>query len=292
MKILNSKFSAIWYFKKYKIIFVSIPKNASTFFLNSLIFNQEKKSGNNKFNFSLTDSGDHLKLPYVGFKFLFITNYYYLLNKRAKYKFVTVVRNPYTRVFSAWADKILLCDPYFFKDYKNLCCKAFCGSTKEIKNSFEFFLEYLYSEGLKSDDFNVHWMPQHLFLDYKNLDYFYIGKYEKLDQVIKFFNKFNLNLSPSTIKNDSFIKYESRFISKRSKFLIKKIYKDDFKYFNYSQPPPKSFRKQNIKEIQMLVELQRKNNIQYSNNISFKSLLLFLINSLLIKLKKVLKNLL
>jgi hypothetical protein len=93
-----------------------------------------------------------------------------------------VVRNPYTRLVSAWRSKVLVCDPGFEDVYKKMRGEL-PGVTNKSLISFREFVDFV--ERFEDLDLcNPHWRRQstHLFLPAMNFNM--IGKTERIDDVL------------------------------------------------------------------------------------------------------------
>lgn len=143
----------------------------------------------------------------------------------------TFVRNPYTRILSAYLDKIK-------KDTiekKHLYEYAKIDFKKEI--SFGEFLTVL--EKIPPMNLNPHFRPQYLNTCYPLIQYDLIGKFENFSHDFSYLlNKFFENHNISTVdhhKTDATQKdifdefYTVKCIKK-----VQQIYAQDFLYFNYS----------------------------------------------------------
>ena len=240
--IFNNKFSNILYIKKHKILYVATPKAACTslklFFANTLGLKIEK-------HISLHASPElaiHDFLIYKNFSLFFILYKSFLnLNKQRDIKTFCIVRNPYTRIFSAWQNKILEGDQNYISKYSFLDKNLKINSKKTIQNAFEDFLIYLDKNIVNIENFDNHWRPQSIFLDIKNVRYDFIGKVEEFDAIKKFLgNQLNMKTINIPRVNETHLKFDHSFISPLAKKLILKIFPEDFKNFNYPKEPPKS----------------------------------------------------
>jgi hypothetical protein len=98
---------------------------------------------------------------------------------------MTVVRNPYTRVLSAW-NKVMLCEPGAEEQY--LAIKGeIPGFTSKNLITLAEFVDYLTTQDLRTCD--AHWSFQttHLFMD--ALDFNFVGKIENMAEVMEQFSQ-------------------------------------------------------------------------------------------------------
>jgi hypothetical protein len=149
-----------------------------------------------------------------------------------------VVRNPYKRVFSAWQSKLLLREPfqsqkYWDKNFFNLPV----DSISNIRDAFESFLEHLAT--FESPRYwDIHWTPQYQLLRPDIINYSVIGKIEEVGILESLLSQ-HLGSdfsSPFARKrtNESLIPFHSDFISDKAVKLIRDLYGEDFRSFDYS----------------------------------------------------------
>ena len=93
---------------------------------------------------------------------------------------VTIVRNPYTRVLSAWR-KIMLCEPGYEQYYMAIKGQLPAMVKKDLITLAEF-VAYLETEDLRTC--NAHWAYQHSFAFIDALNYDCVGKVENMAQVM------------------------------------------------------------------------------------------------------------
>lgn len=209
--------------KKYSFLYYSTPKVACTTIITTLqiLEGSEKKDINNVHNksksnlFGLNDSG---------------LSYDEVFHDTKLYKFC-FVRNPYTRVLSAYLDKIVeRRDPNWITIYQNLGFKPWKNYS---------FLEFLIaSDRLKSHYVDMHWRPLSYILRTDKIAYDYIGKFENFDSDFRtILNNLGVPEAPihtmdlhATKANSSFDKY----YSSKELDMVNFIYKDDFEQFDYA----------------------------------------------------------
>jgi hypothetical protein len=144
---------------------------------------------------------------------------------------MTVVRNPYTRVLSAW-DRVRLCYPTHEAQYLAIKGQLPDLSEKDLINLQEF-INYLKTQDLRTSD--AHWSTQtsHLFMD--ALDFTLVGKLENMEKVL-------LQFLQHVGKSNS-IAIERRNVSHRSSASgyspglarqVYGLYVDDFERLSYS----------------------------------------------------------
>lgn len=159
-----------------------------------------------------------------------------------------VVRNPFTRIFSAWSDKIVkgrhdntrhsLADP-------NIYCRVI-ANLEDARASFEAFVACLHdTPGMFRS--NRHWMPQFLLLRPDLLRYDCITQLENPHALQAALAgilgaDFKDPLQGERPKNTSPLSYHPDFITPKAAEYIRALYADDFACFGYDAavlPPGK-----------------------------------------------------
>lgn len=155
---------------KYKIIYCAIPKNASGFLRRWFLI----LSGHNTDDLPSKNIGKLLS-PYI------------LKNKKLinKYNKFSFVRNPYSRLVSAFINKFSIHNKQVHKITHPVISyiqKNIDNNVNEYNITFKHFAEYLYQKNnLKNED--DHWKPQWMFLN--NIDFNFIGKIETFNENFK-----------------------------------------------------------------------------------------------------------
>ncbi|MGM0433323.1 MAG: sulfotransferase family protein [Pseudomonadota bacterium] len=135
------------------------------------------------------------------------------------------VRNPYTRVLSAFLDKVE---------------RRANRNNRDV--SFLEFLEYLERGGLYS---NAHWAPQHslLLLPFERFDFF--GKTENLNKDLSYvlqqlglYSESDGVLSALSNSTGASKKIDS-YYDKETRLKVKELYSEDFNFFGYSSELPR-----------------------------------------------------
>lgn len=96
-----------------------------------------------------------------------------------KYFLFTFVRNPYTRILSAYLDKIARLENTAFQSTRDRVM-TFSDTRRDL--TFETFIRYLEKEGLYK---NPHWIPQIGLLPVRVDQIHFIGKVENLDNDLR-----------------------------------------------------------------------------------------------------------
>ncbi len=153
-----------------------------------------------------------------------------------------LVRNPFTRLFSAWQSKILLREPiqadvFIGTDFYNQEVR----SVEDIARNVESFLEYLHANQWP-DITDPHWAPQSEVLRIDKLSYSQIAKLEEPESLWEnLADRIGSNAfsNPAQHKcNESLLPYAAQFFTERSIQLVRKLYAADFMAFDYSLLPP------------------------------------------------------
>ncbi len=148
------------------------------------------------------------------------------------YKFA-FVRNPYTRILSAYLDKIKR-----YREEKDGILRFLGLTDKDTHITFHTFLETL--EKMDPKLMNAHFRPQYLQLCYPEVNYNFIGRFERLTEDIDtvLSKIFNENTEVKTLKPHQTGASEKdkllKFYSKREIQLVQNIFAQDFIYFDYS----------------------------------------------------------
>ena len=220
--------------QQFNFIYISTPKVASTsikwWFSN--IHGIKKSSLHAKTNEQDKDLDVHHSLIKLTKNVRNITRKEFYSKKY--YRFA-IVRNPYTRIFSAWASKILIYDPLIFKSFLHF------GSDdhkimikKDIAVKFEKFLKYI----SKNKTWDPHFTDQFGLLRPDLIPYNKVFRLENKNELIRKMGSRDLKNPFSKKSNEALISFRPEYITAKSESIIKKLYKRDFKYFKYSLQKP------------------------------------------------------
>jgi hypothetical protein len=143
-----------------------------------------------------------------------------------------IVRNPYTRLISAWRSKVALCEPGFEYVYRDVR-----GSLPQSHNDLISFPEFLdYVERSDPAAYDPHWMLQtdHLFHD--ALQFSFLGKMENLGDALARFQLHLGNREQVGVDNSNQAAYrEAVTLSGDQAHRIYKIYQNDFEKLGYGR---------------------------------------------------------
>ena len=153
---------------------------------------------------------------------------------------MTFVRNPYTRILSAYLDKFVQDHRGQFLKYAEQARALNKNHASEKRITFEDFVNLVSRQ--RPEDMNRHWRPQVLTIRMDRIKYDFIGRVEKFDEDVGVFLgslKAELGIDPSSLSH-SFHKTDAR--SKIRKYFsnpalvqqVYEIYREDFETFGYS----------------------------------------------------------
>ena len=163
-----------------------------------------------------------------------------LLNSNNYFTF-TFVRNPFSRLLSAYLDKFMLNN----WEKKRIMIELQIEPNSDF--SFMDFLNVIKKTNVIDQD--IHWMPQNCLLpkNVKSIDY--IGKFESFDkdwnEILTTLNNRAFSSTKDHIKSQDITWHKtnsdrvlSKYYNKESTELVKELYIEDFKAFNYSVDLP------------------------------------------------------
>ncbi len=154
------------------------------------------------------------------------------------YRFA-LVRNPYTRLFSTWSDKVLK----GLHEEIRVKLRNWDGyhtpptNIEEVRAGFEGFVSHLHDvPGMSHRD--RHWIPQASLLRPDILRYNCIAKLEDPGKLQKELAQmlgpaYKDPLQMNTAKHVSILSYNPEFITPKAKKLIQSLYAEDFELFQY-----------------------------------------------------------
>ena len=157
-----------------------------------------------------------------------------------------LVRNPYTRIFSAWQSKWLIRESLQISGYESADFFAYPVETvDDIRSSFEAFLEYLYAEEWPVLR-DVHVTPQADLLEPELIDYRIIAHVEDPTVLLGLLSEHlgDAYRNPLATKsmNVGLLPYCGGFYSDRAMELVNEMYARDFELFGYPPEVPAGSR--------------------------------------------------
>ena len=149
-------------------------------------------------------------------------NTYNEVNNMTSFVFV---RHPYTRLVSAYEDKILA----------NETKRKFRSYQKKGRGSFPHFIDVIIAKHELNDNLDVHFRPFHQICDFCHVDFDIIGKLETFDEDIEAVSGLKLKLSKRHVNKKRQQGYKKYFKELNSQQLkrLEEIYFLDFKLFDY-----------------------------------------------------------
>lgn len=161
--------------------------------------------------------------------------------EQENYRFLTFVRNPYTRLLSCYRDKIMGNGEQKLKILQKL------GRGEEPLDSFVSFSDFAKAVASQTDlEMNPHWRVQTSHILYGLVNYEFIGRFEQYDQdFIKLFNLLGINDQdiPETrhlnrTKTGTSEQCEE-FYNPEVQELVYQRYRPDFENFGYAHDLPR-----------------------------------------------------
>lgn len=165
------------------------------------------------------------------------------------------VRDPFVRLISAYRDKFVELNEYYYSDFGSMILQRYANisqpptSAQEafragIRPSFTHFIKYLLDpQTEKEEPFDEHWQQIHRLCHPCQIDYDFIGKLETLDEDTEHLLKI-LGLDkhihfPPGYENRTAVDWEQEWfanISLADRRELYSLYETDFKLFGYDKP--------------------------------------------------------
>jgi len=147
---------------------------------------------------------------------------------------MSVVRNPYTRLISAWRNRVQLCEPEYAYLYLKIRGRLPDAGKKSLI-SFEEFVDYI-SANQDLSTCDLHWRRQvdHIFI--KALNYSHIGKTEKLADTLQRFQQHLGRTEPFPRDSRNASGFETAVtLTEGLADAIHSLYRPDFEAFGYDR---------------------------------------------------------
>jgi len=145
---------------------------------------------------------------------------------------MTIVRNPYDRLISAWRSKVVLCEPGFEQIYLVLKGQIPHHKSKP-RISFEEFVQYLASR-CDVRTANGHWRRQTDHTFFTSLNFSWVGKLERLSETLQ---QFQLHLGRNEPlrfeERNASIEFDHVGFDLRLANMISDLYRPDFDTLGY-----------------------------------------------------------
>ncbi len=162
---------------------------------------------------------------------------------------IAFLRNPYTRLFSAWQSKILIRDPLSTawrtfsesEEGRQAGTSTTMGiSIESIRHDLTLFVEFLMRDQQSLNE-DAHFRPQWLHLRPDLIGYDFLGRIE-LGAATLAEHLGNCGAPPSVLagppRNVSILPFDPDFMSDEAIQGVREIYRDDFRNFAYETDPP------------------------------------------------------
>ncbi|KAL1282673.1 hypothetical protein QQF64_001476 [Cirrhinus molitorella] len=176
-------------------------------------------------------------------------------HKLKNYKKFLFVRDPFVRLISAFRDKFLKPDDYFYETYGSVMLKRYANISKPPKSvekafaagirlSFTHFIKYLLDpQTEKTTPFNEHWQQMYRLCHPCQIEYDFIGKLETVDEdtehLLNILGLDNYIHFPPGYENRTALDWEQEWfanISVADRRKLYHLYETDFRFFEYEKP--------------------------------------------------------
>ncbi|KAL1282672.1 hypothetical protein QQF64_001475 [Cirrhinus molitorella] len=176
-------------------------------------------------------------------------------HKLKNYTKFLFVRDPFVRLISAFRDKFLKPDDYFYNTYGSVMLQRYASistppkSVKKafaagIRLSFSHFIKYLLDpQTEKTTPFNEHWQQMYRLCHPCQIEYDFIGKLETLDEdaehLLKILGLDKYIHFPPGYENRTALDWEQEWfanISVADRRKLYHLYETDFRFFEYDKP--------------------------------------------------------
>lgn len=258
------------------LVFVDIPKAAGTSIKHLLLLNSGKSLNNRILSKSNIETSQEMLIHNHENNPL---NTLGNLNEvelndilfNSKWKKFCVVRNPFTRIFSAWFSKILLREPTYINKVEGYQLPKMFNKISEIYLYFENFIENIYN-----NQFHVrldpHWDTQYNLLFEDSIKWDRIFKFEKIDQSLpNYFKQLKLKHYKVNKFNISGLSYEHWRVSSKCKKMIYELFEKDFDEYGYDNKLSQFSTSNNVPEEYILFHINSiiSKNINFSHSKTF-----------------------
>uniref|UniRef100_A0A8C2FXW6 Carbohydrate sulfotransferase n=1 Tax=Cyprinus carpio TaxID=7962 RepID=A0A8C2FXW6_CYPCA len=176
-------------------------------------------------------------------------------HKLKNYTKFLFVRDPFVRLISAFRDKFVKPDEYFYSHYGSTMLQRYANiskppdSAKEafaagIRLSFTHFIKYLLDPQTEEENpFNEHWQQMYRLCHPCQIEYDFVGKLETLDDdtehLLKILGLNNYIHFPPGYENRTAVDWEGEWfanISVADRRKLYNLYETDYKLFEYDKP--------------------------------------------------------
>ncbi len=147
---------------------------------------------------------------------------------------MTVVRNPYTRLVSAWKNKILVCEPSIQRDYVQIKGSLPAFREKSLVSFYEF-VEWVRTQcNLSTCD--SHWRRQVDHTFFPAMNFTYVGKLEQFGDVLyRFEQHLGLSESLDLHRTNESISFGPNPYTEELADKVYALYQQDFEVLGYDR---------------------------------------------------------
>jgi hypothetical protein len=158
---------------------------------------------------------------------------------RDGWAWVTVVRDPFRRLWSGWQSKILLEEPYFIRRFRREdWYPREVSSAAGIRDAFREFVAALGGDDVPHD---LHWASQFDYLRPDLVPYTHIGRTERLQATVDLLFSM-VGVDPSTVQargeNPTPLPYDPSLSDDRAREVVADRFGRDCETFGYDVAPP------------------------------------------------------
>ncbi len=176
-------------------------------------------------------------------------------HKLKNYKKFLFVRDPFVRLISAFRDKFVKPDEYFYSQYGSTMLHRYANISKPpdsaqeafaagIRLSFTHFIKYLLDPQTEEENpFNEHWQQMYRLCHPCQIEYDFVGKLETLDadteHLLKILGLDKYIHFPPGYENRTAVDWEREWfenISVADRRKLYSLYEADFRLFEYDKP--------------------------------------------------------
>lgn len=150
----------------------------------------------------------------------------------ARFVRFSFVRNPYTRIVSAYLDKIVT------NQWEKQRRLPPLGYDPNDEVEFHDFLKSI--SRYPPERMDIHWMPQHTILRPDRIDYEFMGRFETFTESFQYFVEQFLPTHLNRVPTENAAKHRTNadarvkeLVGPKEDALIRQLYEQDFKTFDY-----------------------------------------------------------
>lgn len=170
----------------------------------------------------------------------------------------TAVRNPYTRIESAWRDKVRQCAPGFESFYQAIRGTVPAPFTPESLIEFREFLDVIKLQDLSVC--NPHWRRQTQYAFLNAMNFTTVGRLEKLDETIReFLDRAGFDTGEAGARRMNATVAAGSY-DEATAALVYELYRADFDAFGYEKDSWRAGRdKESVSEARLSAEIAERN---------------------------------